>query len=83
VNINKFKGKVVERGLNITKLAKKVGMDRSTFYRKMQNDGETFTVREVNSIVNVLGLSAEEALEIFFTNSVACNATEGMREECV
>lgn len=71
MNVNKLKGKIVERGLNITKLAEAIGMDRSTFYRKMQNDGETFTIREVNNIVKALNLTPNEAMDIFFTNRVA------------
>lgn len=73
MNINKLKGKIVEKGLNVTKVAEKIGVNRSTFYRKM-NDS-SFTVKEVNKIVNELDLSAKEALEIFFTDSVAYDAT--------
>lgn len=71
VNINKLKGKVVENGLTIGKLAKEIGLDKSTLYRKLNNDGETFTIREANLICSVLGLNGKEATEIFFSNYVA------------
>lgn len=71
VNINKLKGKIVENGLTIDKLAKEIGLDRSTLYRKINNDGETFSIREANLICSVLGLTGQEATEIFFSQYVA------------
>ena len=65
MNILKLKGKLVERGMNVEKLASKVRMDRSTLYRKL-NNGENFTVGEVKRIKNALKLDIEEANEIFF-----------------
>lgn len=44
VNINKLKGKIVECGLNITELACKIGIDRTTLYRKINSDGTTITI---------------------------------------
>jgi DNA-binding Xre family transcriptional regulator len=71
MNINKLKAKIVEKGLNVSKLADMMEVDRSTLYRKMQNGGESFTVKEVNSIVGLLELSPNEAVEIFFGDKVA------------
>jgi len=71
MNVNKLKGKIVENGLNVATLASKIGIDTSSFYRKMNNQGETFTVKEVNLICKHLSLTKEEALSIFFADSVA------------
>lgn len=71
VNINKLKGKIVENGLSIEKLADNIGIDRSTLYRKINNNGETFTIKEADLIVNTLNLTAEEAKAIFFSQIVA------------
>ena len=62
-DIGKLKGKIIENGLNQEKLSRKVGMNRSTLNRRLQ-DGETFTIGEVNKIV--LNLTKEEAMAIFF-----------------
>ncbi len=35
VNVNKLKGKIVERGLNVENLAERIGLDRATLYRKL------------------------------------------------
>lgn len=66
VNVNKLKGKIVERELNITELAKKIGMNRATLYRKLNGNGNNFLIKEANSIADVLHLNSEEINEIFF-----------------
>ena len=71
VNINKLKRKIVENGLTIEKLADNIGIDRSTLYRKINNNGETFTIKEADLILNALNLTAEEAKAIFFSQFVA------------
>lgn len=71
INVNKLKGKIVENGLKVGELALKIGIDRSTFYRKLKNQGDSFTVREVNLICKELKLTKDEAMEIFFTHYVA------------
>lgn len=70
VNVQKLKGKIMERGTTQEALAKALGIDRSTFYRKMRQDGN-FTIKEVNLIVSALHLSKDEAMSIFFADLVA------------
>lgn len=71
VNINKLKGKIVERGINIRTLAKIIGIDGATLYRKFNKGGNTITIKEANLIVQALNLNIEEINEIFFTDNVA------------
>lgn len=71
VNVNKLKGKIVENELTISELAENIGLDRSTLYRKLNSDGETFTIKEANLICIELRLSKQEAMEIFFNQTVA------------
>lgn len=68
VNINKLKGKIVENGLSVEVLAERIGIDKSTLYRKMSNSGEALTIKEANQICKELELSVEEATVIFFSN---------------
>ena len=75
MNVNKLKGKMVEKGLNVTMLANELGIDRATLYRKLNNKGATLTIREANRIAEILDLTGKEAVEIFFKGSVAWNAT--------
>ena len=71
VNINKLKGKIVECGLSIPELATSIGIDKATIYRKINLEGETFTIKEADLIANKLVLSAEEVNAIFFAQYVA------------
>ena len=71
INVNLLKAKLVERGLNVTALADMIKIDRSTLYRKLQENGINITVGEANAIVIALGLSVQEAVAIFFSNKVA------------
>lgn len=68
VNINKLKGKVKERNSSIAKLAKEIGIDPSTLYRKLQSGGESISIGEANIIVHKLSLTVEEANAIFFAS---------------
>lgn len=71
MNINKLKGKIVENGMTVEALAEKMGIDRSTLYRKMSNDGETMLIKDANRIVSVLNLTQQDAIAIFFSQFVA------------
>lgn len=71
VNVNKLRGKIVEKQLTIEQLADILGINKSTLYRKMVEKGETFTIREADMICDALDLSGEEATAIFFDQYVA------------
>lgn len=71
VNINRLKGKIVERGMSIATLAEALEIDRATLYRKLENDGAGLLVRDANKIATVLDLTRDEALSIFFARLVA------------
>ena len=70
VDVSKLKGKIVERNTTQEELANKIGIDKSTFYRKMKQNGN-FSIKEVNLIVSALNLSKDEAMSIFFSEIVA------------
>lgn len=67
VDTNKLRGKIVECGLTQEHVAKSIGVDRSTFYRKMKDNGSEFSVGEMHSICDVLSLTNEEAVAIFLS----------------
>lgn len=66
VDVNKLRGKIVEKGFSQQELAQSIGIDRSTFYRKMKNNGD-FSIGEVAEIAKVMQLTNEEAIEIFLS----------------
>ena len=64
-NMDMLRGKMVEKRVGKEELAEKIGVDASTFYRKIKDGGVKFTVGQMHKIVEVLGLSREEATSIF------------------
>ena len=67
MKINKLKAKVVEKEMNIEMLAKKLGINQSSLYRKLNNAGEKITIGEAVKIKNILDIKDEEAIDIFLS----------------
>ena len=64
-NMDVLRGKMVERRITQEEMAKQIGVDPSTFSRKMKSGGVTFTVGQMHKIVEVLKLTGDEAATIF------------------
>ena len=67
MKINKLKAKVVEKEMNIEMLAKKLGINQSSLYRKLNNAGEKITIGEAVKMKKILDIKDEEAIDIFLT----------------
>lgn len=70
VNVDKLRGRIVEQRTSVTELAKQIGIDPATLYRKLSNS-ESFTIREADAIVRALSLSVDDAVAIFFSQYVS------------
>lgn len=66
-NVLKLKAKIIEKDLSVEQVAKSIGINASTMYRKIANNGDSFTVAEANNIGVLLNLSAADMNDIFFT----------------
>lgn len=64
MDLQMLKGKIVENGMNVETVAVKIGVDRSSLYRKL-NNFEKITIGEARRMKDVLGLTSEEASQIF------------------
>lgn len=64
-NMDVLRGKMAEKKINASEMAQKIGVDTSTFYRKLKSDGMSFTVGQMHKIADVLGLTHDEAASIF------------------
>ena len=73
VNTDKLRGLIYERGLNMAKCARLIGMNRMTFYNKMQNGD--WRSAEMAALKDVLRMSNEMAIEIFFAKPVTQQVT--------
>jgi predicted transcriptional regulator len=71
VNINSLKGIIAEKGYSLNSFSEKLSFDKSTFYRKINTAGESFSIKEVDEIATVLDLNYDEVMKIFFAQYVA------------
>ena len=69
LNVQKLKGKIVEKGKNIESISAELGVNPATFYRKMKNN--SFEIREFDRHVKILSLNCAEASVIFISDIVA------------
>lgn len=63
-DMNKLRGKMVEKSVTVKSLAEALGINAATLYRRLKNPDE-FTVGNVKFIAEVLQLTAEEVEYIF------------------
>lgn len=70
LSVKDLKAEIVRNGETVKSVALKLGMDRGTFYRKM-NGVSDFTCAEIYSLVKTLKLSNADAMRNFFADEVA------------
>ena len=63
VDFDKLNGKIVERRTTKEAIADEIGIDRSTFYRRLK--GGKLLVADIHKMCEVLQLSTPEAVDIF------------------
>lgn len=66
VNIQRLRGKIIEKENTQESVADAMGMNRTTFYRKMKNGGNGFTIGDIHNMIMCIPLTKEEAIDIFF-----------------
>ncbi len=64
MNMHKLRAKIIEEEMNVEELAEIVGMSAPTLYRKLRAPLK-MTIGDAIRIKDVLGLTDEEALDIF------------------
>jgi DNA-binding XRE family transcriptional regulator len=64
LDTNLFKAKLVEKGMNIERLAAEIGLNPQTIYNKLKKD--SFKMSEARKIGEVLNLTSTELSHIFF-----------------
>lgn len=61
-----IKGRIISQGLSVSKVSEMLGINKSTMYKKLKDDGETFTIKEVRKLSEILKLSLDDVNRIFF-----------------
>jgi hypothetical protein len=69
INTLKLKAKLKEKNMTQEELATKIGINASTLNQKINNTiGETLTIEEATKMSEVLDISREERMDIFFVD---------------
>ena len=69
INTLKLKARLKEKNLTQEEVANKLGMNPSTFNKKINNEiGETLTIQEVTNLKEILDIPNTDILDIFFVN---------------
>lgn len=68
INVIKLKASIASNGLTVNEVADKLGIDRSTFYRKLQHGGGSFTIDQARALGQILNLQFEDVTGIFFAH---------------
>ena len=63
VDTKKLSGKIVEKGTTKEAIADEIGINRSTFYRRIKTG--KLLVGDVHKMCEILHLSTSEAIDIF------------------
>lgn len=65
MNLNMLKGKIVENGLNVPKVAEALEIDPKTLYRRL-NSGKV-SVQDAAKMKDLLSITDEDAIKIFLS----------------
>ena len=65
VDVERIKIRMKEMDLTVKDVVNALGIDESTYYRKMANSGKTFSVEQAQKLSVLLDLTKQEASEIF------------------
>lgn len=79
MDVKALRAKMVLRGISVYSLAERIGIESSTLYKKLRGVTE-FTQSEISKIANVLGMSREEILAVFFAEEVSYKPLSNLRD---
>lgn len=69
---------ITDSGMTITAIAKKIGITREGFYKKLNNETE-FKASEISTLQKILRLTNKKRDEIFFAKDVEPKSTQERR----
>jgi len=69
MDLNYLANKIEEIGIPISTIADKMGISRTTFYKKLNGERD-FQISEIESICTILRLTDYEKKHIFFADEV-------------
>lgn len=70
MNKDLLKGKIIAAGMSLADFSKRSGIKKNSIYRKLSGKTE-FSRSEIEKISDILNLSCNEIMQIFFANKVS------------
>lgn len=67
MNTQRVKERMEQKQITVGRMAQELGMDPSTYYRKMQKNGEDFSALDLLVFKRVLEMSDREALDFLLS----------------
>ena len=67
MNTQRVKERMEEKGITVGRMAQELGMDPSTYYRKMQKNGEEFSALDLMVFKRVLEMDEKTALDFLLS----------------
>lgn len=67
MKVDRIEERMEEKHISVKRMALELGMHQSTYYRKRQNNGNEFTVRDLMVFKKVLELSNQEAVDFLLS----------------
>ncbi len=64
MNTKEVKRRMKEKHITGEMMAKELGMNPSTYYRKMQKNGDDFSALDLNVFKRMLEMDSQDALDI-------------------
>ena len=71
VNVNRLKAVLKEQHIPLEQVAKTIGVNPSTLYRRFNQKNVYFSVNEVDKLATLLNLDFNAVQDIFFDGSFA------------
>ncbi len=68
VDVHRLKGSIAANGMTQEEVARAIGIDNSTFIRKMKSKGVAFSIGQMHKLADVLSLTPEETILIFLND---------------
>ena len=70
VNVKALRDIMYHKDISVEELAKRINKDKATLYRRF-GDPDSFTVGEIEGIARELEIEINEAMPVFFAQTVA------------
>jgi len=65
IAIEQVKHRMCDLGITVKEVASELDINESTYYRKIANNGDTFSIVQIQRLAEFLKLTKMEAREIF------------------